>query len=56
MKTSVELDDEYFSSLENNILALSALYPRYKGEMLEFTPDSFSNKSGLLDQKQAMLL
>jgi DNA modification methylase len=52
----VELDDEYFSSLENNILALSALYPRYKGEMLEFTPDSFSNKSGLLDQKQAMLL
>jgi site-specific DNA-methyltransferase (adenine-specific) len=52
----VELDDEYFSSLENNIVALSALYPRYKGEMLEFTPDSFSNKSGLLDQKQAMLL
>lgn len=52
----IELDEEYFSSLENNILALSALYPRYKGEMLEFTPDLVSNKSDLFDQKQAMLL
>ncbi len=33
----LEIDEEYFKSLESNILALSALYPDFKGAALEMT-------------------
>ncbi len=32
----IEVDDIYFSTLKENILALSTLYSRYKGESLQF--------------------
>jgi hypothetical protein len=35
----VELDDLYFSCLEKNIEELSSLYPQYKGETIEMTPE-----------------
>lgn len=35
----VELDDEYFSVIEDNIQALSSLYPRFRGESLEMSPE-----------------
>jgi len=31
----IEIDDLYFSSLENNINELASLYPKFKGESLE---------------------
>jgi site-specific DNA-methyltransferase (adenine-specific) len=34
----IEVDDEYFFSLESNIRLLAALYPGYRGEMLEIPP------------------
>lgn len=36
----VEVDDIYFSELNNNIPALSALYPEFKGQSLEPIDDS----------------
>lgn len=33
----LEIDDEYFESLESNILALSALYPDFKGAGLDMS-------------------
>ncbi len=42
----IEVDDEYFTALEPNIAALSALYPTFKGQRLELDPqsDQLSNK------------
>ena len=53
----IEVDEEYFSSLDTNIRALAAFYPQYKGGALEMVlPDTFSAKSRAAVQQQALLI
>jgi site-specific DNA-methyltransferase (adenine-specific) len=52
----VEIDDLYFSCLEDNINILSMLYPQYKGETIDFPPDLAPVKSRANDLQRGLPL
>jgi site-specific DNA-methyltransferase (adenine-specific) len=45
----IEIDDEYFSSLKENIEALSVMYPNCRGNSLEAPMDTQANKTARRD-------
>lgn len=52
----VEIDNEYFSSLNESIQKLAALYPYYKGEALEMAEPCPSALLKMTEYKQGVLL
>ena len=52
----IEVDAEYFSSLDENIRKLAALYPHYKGETLEMTEPYPSTPLKIAECQQGILL
>jgi len=54
----VEVDDEYFSGIENNIAILSEMYPKFRGETLEMPASATQSRSrsGAMAEGQELLL
>jgi site-specific DNA-methyltransferase (adenine-specific) len=54
----VEVDDEYFSGIENNIAILSEMYPKFRGETLEMPASAAQSRSrsGAMAEGQELLL